>query len=153
MYTSPIDHLIQALKYGRQLSCARILGEYLAAHIGDIATKPDVVVPVPLHRARLRERGFNQSLELARPLAKRLGIPLIIDGARRTRPTVPQTGLRLKERQKNVRGAFAVMQDFTDKRIAIVDDVMTSGATVEALARALRKAGAGAVEVWVVARA
>jgi ComF family protein len=109
-------------------------------------------VPVPLHRSRLRERGYNQSLELARPVAKHLQLP-VIDGLVRTRPTPPQAALSREARRKNVRRAFAARADFTGMRVAVVDDVMTSGATAEMVTRCLRKAGAVGVEIWVVARA
>lgn len=112
----------------------------------------DAVVPVPLHRSRLRGRGYNQSLELARPLAKRMQVPLNL-GIERVRATPPQTAISRAERRRNVRGAFAATADFSGLRIAVIDDVMTSGATVDAVAQCLRKAGAARVEVWVVARA
>ena len=151
-YAAPIDRLIQGTKYNGRLDWARVLGRHLAEHIAAQAPSVDALVAVPLHRTRLRERGYNQSLELARPLAKKLGVPLK-RGVERVRATPPQTELPRKQRAKNVRNAFAANGDVAGLRLAIVDDVMTSGATVEALARCLRKAGAKSVEVWVVARA
>lgn len=153
-YAPPVSQLIQDLKYHRQLYNARILGQYLAAHLETRNHQlPDVMVPVPLHPARLRERGYNQALELARPLARRLQLPLKPGAVRRIRATPPQTQLPRKLREKNVRGVFRVDTDVERLRVAIVDDVMTSGHTVNALAACLRKAGAAEVVVWVVARA
>lgn len=150
-YGFPIDRLIQGLKYHGQLHYARVLGELLAARLAD-QPAPDCILPVPLHPTRLRERGYNQSLELARVVARRLQVKLDYRSLTRTRPTPPQTGLPLDERARNVRDAFALAPNFSARRVAIVDDVMTSGHTVNAAAKCLRRAGVE-VEVWVVARA
>jgi ComF family protein len=112
------------------------------------------VLPVPLHSARLRERGYNQALEIARVLARRLKLPLATDAVRRTRATATQTTLPRTQRARNVRNAFAVRTDeLNGKHVAIVDDVMTSGHTIDALAKVLRRAGAKEISVWIIARA
>jgi len=153
-YSTPVATLIQQVKYGGQLALARELGERLGELIsGDTATLPDWLLPVPLHANRLRRRGYNQALELARPLSRRLGIALEPRLATRVRATAPQQELDRRERARNLRGAFAVRQDLDGRNIAIIDDVMTSGATVASLARALKRAGAKRISVWVVARA
>jgi len=153
-YQPPVDHLIQNLKYHRQLSLARVLGSLLADHLqAGAVPRPDILVPVPLHRTRLRERGYNQSLELARVVARRFDLPLATRAVKRVRATPPQTTLTSSERRRNVRNAFHTTTDFSGKRVAIVDDVMTSGHTVNALARCLRRAGAVGVVAWVAARA
>ena len=152
-YAPPVDRLVQGFKYHRRLDWGRVLGHRFAAHLASLGETADVIVPVPLHRARLRERGYNQSLELARPIARALKLPVAVRGVRRVRPTVPQVGLAHKERRRNVRGAFDTKRDFEGKRVAIVDDILTSGHTVDALARCLRRAGAAQVAVWVLARA
>ncbi len=153
-YAAPVDRLIQDLKYHKRLALARLLGGYLADRIvAQDGVLPDVMVPVPLHVTRLRERGYNQSLELARVLAKRLSLPLEARTVLRVRATTSQTLLAPDARQRNVRDAFRAEADFSGRRVAIVDDVMTSGHTVNALARCLRRAGATGVVVWVVARA
>lgn len=153
-YAAPVDRLIQDLKYHKRLALARLLGGYLADQIvTQDGVLPDVIVPVPLHVTRLRERGYNQSLELARVLAKRLSLPLEARTVLRVRATASQTRLSPDARQRNVRDAFRTEADFSGRRVAIVDDVMTSGHTVNALARCLRRAGATGVVVWVVARA
>lgn len=153
-YALPVDKLIQQFKYHGRLELSRVLGGYLAAHLEGLDDPlPDVVIPVPLHVSRLRERGYNQSLEIARFVSQRLHVPLDWEGAKRVRPTAPQTDLPRDLRRKNVRGAFDTSKIFSGLRVAIVDDVMTSGHTVNALAESLRHSGARDVRVWVVARA
>ena len=150
-YAPPIDRLVQGAKYSGRLDWLAVLGRRLADHVRPRASAVDAVVPVPLHRLRLRERGYNQSLELARLTVDRLGLPLTL-GLERTRPTPPQASLPRAQRSQNVRGAFAANGEFSNLRLALIDDVMTSGATVGAATRCLLDAGAASVEVWVVAR-
>lgn len=154
-YAAPVDRLIQDLKYHRRLALARVLGRRLADHVAARgAPLPEVIVPVPLHATRLRERGYNQSLELARVVARQLDVPLAAHGAvERVRATASQTKLAPEARARNVRNAFRVADDFAGRRVALVDDVMTSGHTAGALAKSLKRAGARSVNVWVVARA
>ncbi len=150
-YAPPIDRLIQGAKYGGRLDWLELLGRRLARHVAARAGAVDAVIAVPLHRSRLRSRGYNQSLELARPLVRQLALPLVA-GIARVRATPPQAQLPAAERRRSVRHAFVAKRDFSGLRLALVDDVMTSGATVEAVTRCLLKAGAASVEVWVVAR-
>lgn len=153
-YAAPIDRLIVDLKFHGQLHHARALGGLMIERLLPRASSGlDVLVPIPLHRSRLRQRGYNQALELARPLARQLGVPIDYRRLRRVRATPPQTGLDANERARNMRGAFTVRGDLAGSRIALIDDVMTSGHTADAAARALRAAGADYIEVWVVARA
>ena len=107
---------------------------------------------MPLHASRLKERGFNQALEIARVVAKRLSIPLDARCCIRTRPTQAQAGLSLQERRKNLRGVFACRSDLSGRQVVLLDDVMTSGASLSELAKTAKKAGAASVECWVVAR-
>lgn len=154
-YEPPIDRLIQQMKYNGKLHLARLLGEQLATAVPAWISqtgRPDLVVPVPLHSSRLRHRGFNQSIEIARQATRRLGIGLEIDGVERTRKTLPQTELPLEKRRTNIRGAFSLDTDVRDISIAIVDDVITSGHTVGELARVLKRGGASRVDVWGIAR-
>lgn len=148
-YAFPVDKLIQAAKFSGQLVLIERLADALA---GVIHTRPDGIVGMPLHPLRLRERGFNQSLLLARRIAGQLNIALLHDACTRTRNTSPQSTLPWQERGKNMREAFACSADLNGKHIAIVDDVMTTGASIEELARTLRKAGACQISAWVVAR-
>lgn len=151
-YRHPADVLIRAYKYGGELALAPFLADRLFEHVAN-EPPPDWVVPLPLHPERLASRGFDQALELARPLARQLGLELATDVLVRVRPTQPQARLDAAARAKNVRGAFQCTPLPPSLAIALVDDVMTSGATVAAATQALRDAGAAEVRVWVLARA
>ncbi|MGH8763980.1 MAG: ComF family protein [Nitrosospira sp.] len=150
-YAFPVDALVHSLKYQANLPMAPVLADLLLARIDGIAL-PDFIVPMPLHPGKLRERGFNQALEIARNVSKESGVRLLPAVCERIRDTPSQTGLPWKEREKNIRGAFACKTDLTGKHIAILDDVMTTGATLNELAKVLRKCGAAYVSGWVVAR-
>jgi ComF family protein len=149
-YAFPVDRMIQALKYGGQLAHAEALGGALA-EASLAAGVLDALVALPLADARQRQRGFNQAAEIARRVAAVRGIALA-GGLARLRDTPPQASLPLRERARNVRGAFAAHRPFTGLRVAIVDDVMTTGASLHAAARVLRAAGAHEVGALVVAR-
>lgn len=150
-YTYPIDALLRQHKYGNLLAASHLLGALLADHLVH-APLPDLLIPMPLHPLRLRERGFNQAAEIARILAKRLDVPVMVQGCQRTRNTPSQAGLSLAERRRNLKGAFACHVDVSGRRVALIDDVMTTGASLEALARVVKQAGASTVDCWVVAR-
>ncbi len=154
-YDYPLDHLVTRFKFGRQLAAGRVLGELMVeASAMKKPELPDLLIPLPLHDSRLRERGYNQALELARPLARALGLALDPHGLIRTRATSAQTGLDANARRRNVKGAFAVPKNKRlPAHVALFDDVMTTGATLREAARALRQAGAGRVDVWALARA
>jgi ComF family protein len=148
-YAFPIDKLVQALKYQRRLATADFLADAMLA-----AGTPagDLVVPLPLSAQRLRERGFNQAAELARPLARALKLPLELDGCTRSRDTAPQAMLPWKERRRNIRHAFECAIDLGGQSVIVVDDVMTTGATLDEFARTLKAHGAARVSNWVAAR-
>lgn len=150
-YAFPLDKLIQAMKYGEQLALANGFAEKLAHRIAQ-NNLPDYIIPMPLHPARLKERGFNQSLLLAEKVARELDIKLLSNACQRVRDTPSQSSLKWKERDKNVKGAFSCDVDLTGKRIALVDDVMTTGASLNALAKAIKKAGAAEINTWIIAR-
>lgn len=145
-----MDALIGRFKYAGALHFGALLGRLLAAACG--GRRPDGLVPVPLHPARLAQRGFNQARELAQPVARAGGLPVLDDACRRVAATPAQAGLTAAQRRRNLRGAFAVTADLAGLRLAIVDDVLTTGSTAGALARELLRAGAASVEVWAVAR-
>jgi ComF family protein len=150
-YAFPLDRLIPRLKYNGQLAIAPALGECLAAAVAP-GHAPDFLIPMPLHARRIRERGFNHATEIAREAAKRLDLPLDAESCQRIRDTPPQMGLKHDARRRNVRGAFICTGDVRGKRIALVDDVMTTGTSLDELAATLKQAGALEVETWVVAR-
>lgn len=150
-YDFPADRLIHALKYGHQLAVADWLGQALARRIADKSF--DRIIPMPLHPERLRERGFNQAMEIARALGFCLKIPVDRSSLVRRRATAAQATLAHKERQQNVRGAFDCLTDFTGLRLMLVDDVMTTGATAREAARVLAIHGASGIAVTIAARA
>ena len=146
-YAYPVDAMLQRFKYAEMLNLGHTFGQLLAQNTA--SQNIDLIIPMPMHPKRIQERGFNQALEIARHLDKS---KLDTHSAIRQKLTPPQAGLPLKERVKNIKGAFAVNADLTGKRIAIVDDVMTSGASLNELAKTLKKAGANHVECWVIGR-
>ena len=148
-YAFPLDALIHAYKYGGRLALAPLFAQALARAVN---ANVDAIVPMPLGPARLSERGFNQAHEIARCLGRRLELPVATHACRKVSDTPPQAALPWKERAKNVRGAFVSDADFTGRRVAIVDDVMTTGATLNELAKSLKRRGAVEVCGWVVAR-
>ena len=150
-YEFPLDKLIQAMKYGEQLALAHAFARKITESVKQ-GPLPDVVVPMPLHPAKLRERGFNQSLLLAAKIARDLDLRLLTDACQRIRDTGPQSVLPWKKRKDNVRNAFRCDLDMTGMRVALVDDVLTTGASLDALAKAVRQRGAIEIRAWVVAR-
>lgn len=149
VYTEPLAGLIQSYKYNDMLALAPLFASLLSTQI----SKVDCIVPLPLSRARLRERGFNQALEVARLLSNNAGISLATHLCKRVRNTAPQAALPRDARARNIRGAFVCNEDLSGKHIAIVDDVMTTGATLNEIAKTLKRAGAQRVEGWIIARA
>jgi ComF family protein len=156
-YAPPLDRLVTAMKFGRQLGLARPLGELLAACWLGAADAPrlDCLVPVPLGAGRLAQRGFNQALEMARAMSAALAVPLPVHPRRllRLRDTPAQADLGLADRRRNLEGCFACGGRLDGTHVGLVDDVMTSGSTLAEAARALKHAGAASVVALVVARA
>lgn len=149
-YRFPLDRLVHRFKFAGDLA----VGEYLGAELAESVAgnpRPDLVLPSPSSAARLRERGFNPAAVLAKRVARELGVPWHPGLLRKVRHTPPQTGLARSARARNLRGAFRC-EAVDGLRVAVVDDVTTTGATLEVLARELRRAGASRVEGWVVAR-
>ncbi len=156
-FGGPAQELIHRLKYGKKVHLARPLGLMAANHLDGFLndTGAEMIVPVPLHAKRLKERGFNQSILLAHFLSKSRHIPISRNNLRRIRWTEPQISLSPEDRVKNVRGAFAIRKPelFEDKKLVLVDDVYTTGSTVGECAKILKRAGAGQIYVATVARA
>ena len=150
-YQFPLDRLVQSLKYAHRLSSADFFGRILAQRRPRVT--PDLLLPVPLAPRRLAERGFNQAVEIARPLAHQLGMPLETRHIQRRIDTAPQATLPWRERAGNIRHAFACGIDLTGKSILVIDDVMTTGATMNELAGTLKAGGAARVENLLIARA
>jgi ComF family protein len=150
-YEGATAHLVTGLKFHGQMNHARLMGEllYQAVRHQDL---PDCLIAVPLHIRRQRQRGFNQALEIARTCARRLALPLDCTSLARTTATRAQTRLTARERQKNPRGAFRIVRNIQAKHIALIDDVVTTGSTVNEIAKLLKSAGIRRVDIWAVAR-
>lgn len=150
-YAFPLDRLIPRLKYQGRLAIAPALGECLARAV-ETAPVPDLLIAMPLHPERIRARGFNHATEIGRGVAKRLDIPLDTVSCQRIRDTPPQMGLKHDARRRNLRGAFTSSGEVHGQHIALIDDVMTTGSSLDELAMTLKRAGAREVTCWVAAR-
>ena len=151
LYAFPLDRLLPRLKFHADFAAGRVLARLMAQSL-QAAERPQALVPVPLHASRLRRRGYDQTAELARPLARMLDLPLRAQLLSRRRATQAQSRLDEGQRQRNLHGAFAVGDGPLPAHVALVDDVMTTGATLRAAAGALRAAGVQRVDAWVCAR-
>lgn len=150
---TPVQQGIHALKYRAQFAQAELLGRAFAERWrARGVARPALLIPVPLHWRRQWWRGYNQSLQLARAIGRELGIAVDATVAQRLRPTADQIGQTAAQRRRNLRGAFAVSPRIAGHHVALLDDVMTTGTTLEELAGACRGAGAAAVEAWAIAR-
>lgn len=153
VYKEPVDWLIRQLKFHARMPHIKILSKLLQRYLAQRSVdRPELIIPVPMHPDRQRQRGFNQALEIARPLARYFNVPLAAGLCERHLDTVPQSELPAKRRASNVRNAFRLRHPLTARHVAIVDDVMTTGATVNELAKLLKRHGAEHVQVWVLAR-
>ncbi|GDX85723.1 amidophosphoribosyltransferase [Methylococcaceae bacterium] len=152
LHRRAIRYLIIQLEFHNHYPSARLLGDLLADYLLQTVELPDCIIPVPLHKNRYRDRGFNQSIEIARIIAKRLALPLDIHSCIRHRDTAHQVGLSGEQRNENIKNAFSISPNFNAKHVAIIDDVMTTGSTVHELAAALKMAGCDRVQVWVCAK-
>lgn len=163
-YENPIDYLISQMKFQYQLSAAAVLADLLESHIEKVMNKksnthqlkyglPDVILPIPLHKKRLSKRGFNQSLEISKSLARSHNIPILSGSVMRSKDTQPQTNLNRQQRIKNVSGCFKLLAKPMHSHIVIIDDVVTTGATTNELAKLLKNSGVETVGVWSLARA
>ena len=152
VYAPPLDRLLPRFKFHGDLAAGRLLAG-LMCEAAPRFPRNAVIVPVPLHRARLRQRGYDQALELAKPLAAARGLSLRDDLLHRARATAAQSRLHADQRKRNLRNAFDIDASARlPAGVVLVDDVMTTGATLHAAAKALRKAGVARVVAWVCAR-
>ncbi len=153
-YHAPVDRLISAFKFQHQLSLAALFSHGLIQQINQRGIgNIEAILPVPLHPQRLRQRGYNQALELALPLANYFSLPLLTHAVYRQRATKTQSRLDIQQRKTNMRHAFALREPLPFSHIALVDDVVTTGSTVAELARLLKQSGVETVTVWCAARA
>ncbi|MHB1946823.1 MAG: ComF family protein [Gammaproteobacteria bacterium] len=156
LYQFPITRLIMDLKFGDALVNARILGELLADKIQTEwyceKLLPEALIPLPLHPHRIKQRGFNQALEISRPIAKRLRLPLLYNNCMRIKHTAAQATLPAKERQQNIKNAFIIAKNIAYEHIAVLDDVITTGHTMMEFCRVLKQAGVKRIDVWCCAR-
>lgn len=150
-YQEPINRLIADFKYHNKLALSRVFAAQMTERL-KARQLPQLLIPIPLHPRRLRERGYNQSLELAKQLSKQLVIPVRHDALTRIRDTLPQASLPFSERKKNMKQAFQINKTNIPSHIALIDDVLTTGHTTNVAAKILRKAGVNTIEVWTVAR-
>jgi ComF family protein len=153
LFEGPLREAIHVYKYRPVLALGKPLAEWMASKVR-MTAQLDLAMPVPLHRKRLRHRGFNQALILARGISERFSLPLIYDNLARIRSTRPQVGLSVREREENVQGAFALLHpaEVRDKRILLIDDVFTTGSTMNECANVLKASGARSVTVLTLAR-
>lgn len=153
VYQGAMPYLIKALKFANNLASGKVLGTLMAEHFATLEKKPDLLIPVPLHPNRYQQRGYNQSIELARPVAQKLRIPLVVDACARVHSTQAQSRLNAKERQQNIKGAFHMRTALQADHIAIIDDVITTGSTASEMAKVLNQQGIRRVDVWACAKA
>lgn len=146
-------NLVTNLKFNANYKNARLLGLLLAEQLQRRTALPECIIPVPLHEKRYQERGFNQSIEISRTVAKQLRIPLELNACIRHRNTQHQVSLPAKQRHNNIKNAFSIVRPLRYSHVAVLDDVMTTGSTVAEIASVLKTAGVQKVEIWVCARA
>lgn len=154
-YKEPINHFITGLKFNNKLIYSRILGELMAEKISkhyQQTNLPEIIIPVPLHNQRLRQRGYNQAIELARPIAKILALPIDIKSCKRIKNTGTQSSIPAKQRAKNIKKAFTIKNKPAAKHVAIIDDVITTGNTIKELSSVLHKSGVQTIDIWCCAK-
>ena len=157
-YAYPVNYLLSQLKFKHDLTHAKIFSHIMLTMLQKYYSEPadalpDIIIPIPLHKKRYRQRGFNQALEIAKPIAKKLHIPLSIDTVQRIKYTQAQSLLSAVERRKNLHNSFMINKRISAEHIVLVDDVVTTGTTVYELATLLKQSGVKKVGVWTVARA
>lgn len=153
LYQAPVDSLISGFKFRKKLGNGKLLSRLLIDFLKQQNVEaPDIILPIPLHWKRLTERGFNQALEIARPISSALRLPLDHSTCIRRHSTTPQMKLEKRNRLRNLKGAFEIRGNIDVRHLVLLDDVVTTGATVSELAALLKKRGAERVDVWALAR-
>lgn len=155
-YREPIDQLILDLKFNYKLINARVLGELLAKFLSEQYRDqdlPEMIIPVPLHKVRLSERGYNQVLEITRVVAKKLNIKIDKSNILRSKNTLAQALLPANQRHENIKGAFTIRKMISYKHVVVIDDVITTGNTITELCKLLKRNGVSKIDVWCCARA
>jgi ComF family protein len=153
-YATPISSLITQLKFQGNLTIAKLFAHYWIGYLkNNRSTLPECIIPTPLHYKRLQERGFNQALEIAKPIGKFFNIPIDIRSCIKLKNTQPQSSLSADKRRKNLKNAFALSHSIEAKHVVILDDVMTTGNTISEISILLKKSGVEQVGVWCCARA
>jgi len=152
-YTDAVKLCVTAFKYQQQLQFSSLFAHLMSRSLNTRDNLPELLIPIPLHPIKIRQRGYNQAAELAKDLSQRLGIPHTTSLLSRVKNTLPQSSLPFKQRRHNLRHAFRCKTTVAPKHIAIIDDVMTSGFTSNEAAKTLRQQGAEIIEVWTIARA
>ncbi|WP_167367341.1 ComF family protein [Solemya elarraichensis gill symbiont] len=151
-YSDPLRQLHLNFKFHQDLAAGNLLANLLCDSLCQRRELPQLLVPIPLHAERMRQRGFDQALEIAKVLARRLQIPLQTGLLVRNNSTQPQSGLSRTQRHKNLCNAFTLTQPMCEQHVALVDDIMTTGSTFDAAAQLFKKAGIETVEAWAVGR-
>lgn len=151
-YAFPFDRLLQHYKYAQQLACGQVLLQAMLTRYPQCPVKADAMLAMPMHLNRLRERGFHHSEALAQAISKQWQLPLLNDAVHRVKDSQPQAGLDLSARQRNLHGAFVAQQHWQGAHLVLVDDVMTTGASMHALAKEVKRTGARQVTALVFAR-
>jgi ComF family protein len=152
VYKNPINQWISALKFHQQLHYAKLLADLFIQKIDPTKQPPELILPIPLHRSRLRQRGFSQTIEIARRIGQRTKIPIDRVSLRRIIATKPQSGLSFEDREKNITNAFQCHKAINAKHIALFDDVITTGNTINAALQALKNQGIEKIDIWCCAR-
>lgn len=156
LYEVPATTLIMNLKFGHALMNARILGELFLEKIQSDWYRdkplPEAIIPMPMHPKRLQERGYNQAIEIARPIAKTLHLPLELTACQRLKHTAAQATLQAEQRGQNIKNAFGIIKKLSYRHVAVIDDVITTGQTMTEFCRILKQAGVQTIDAWCCAR-
>ncbi|MDH5766845.1 MAG: ComF family protein [Gammaproteobacteria bacterium] len=153
VYAQPLEWIIQQLKFNKRLSYARLLSDLMIERLASQQVQADCIIPVPLHNKRLLSRGFNQSVEIIRPVARYLDISLDTRSCQRQGFSAPQSAMDAKQRRKNIKGVFKFNNQKNYKHVIVFDDIVTTGSTAGEIVKVIKRQGVKQVDVWSLARA